>query len=115
MAIRGSRDLTQPMEALAKGNRVRREGAEAKREIRAGTLSVVDAFEDPRLARESVGRVLCAQRYWGKTRTMALLGRVRPDPFGLDDKRVEDLPPRTLRRILECLQDPELDFSLDAI
>ena len=69
--------LESSMRGLAAANAVRIAGAQAKREIAAGTLSIADALTDPRCAAVPIGRLLASQWRWGEDRTERALRVIR--------------------------------------
>jgi hypothetical protein len=89
----------QRMFALEIANAVRTNGAAVLREIRAGVLTVGEAFEDPRAQGLAVGRVLTAQKRWGPTKANKLLNSHRIWPT----RRVRDLTARQRRVLREAL------------
>jgi hypothetical protein len=92
--------MTQQLQALAIANRVRSDGVAVQREIAAGTLTVVDALEDPRASGLHVGRLLCAQRGYGPGKAHRLLGSLGIWPT----RRVRDLTERQRKLIAETLR-----------
>lgn len=85
--------VPQHMEALALANRIRFAQVNARREIKAGKLSLADALEHPDLQREKLWRVLEAQPRWGRARMARLLYRINMPSSALQ-RRIESLTPR---------------------
>lgn len=109
MGLATAEPLPQHLAALAKANLVRCTAALAKREIAAGRLSIEEAFDDPRLAPELIGRIIRAQTRWGVGRTQKAIRRAGLSP-GAERKRLGDLTERQKTRLLVCIADPDRDF-----
>lgn len=90
----------QYMNALESANRTRSQIAELKAELRAGTLTVVEALDDPRAAPMTIKALLSAQYKWGTTRVHRALRNLRWETAGpgqallWPDTRVRDLTER---------------------
>jgi hypothetical protein len=93
-------DQAQAFQALEVANRVRTDGAQALREIKAGALTVGEALDDPRAQGIQVGRLLTAQRAWGPTKANKLLNRHGIWPT----RRVRDLTKRQRRVLREATE-----------
>lgn len=63
----------QRLDALQHANAARSANKEIRQEIRAGTLTIDQALEDPRAQSMPIGRLLAAQRGWGTTKVNRLL------------------------------------------
>jgi hypothetical protein len=66
-------DQAQAFQALELANRNRVGAAVVRRELAAGAITVAAALKDPRSGCMPVGRLLCARRGWGPTKTNELL------------------------------------------
>lgn len=88
---------TQPLQALAIANQVRIEGADLRRELGAGKITLVEAIVDHRAARLTIERLLTGQRRWGPARARTMLSRL--GIFG--SIRVDQLTARQRDRLLE--------------
>ncbi|MGH2939471.1 MAG: hypothetical protein ACRDPE_15290 [Solirubrobacterales bacterium] len=106
----------QHMAALRRANEVRLALAEAKREILAGTLSIPDAFDDPRCQLGRVREVLGAQHRWGATRIRKAIERTNLASGGrLEEKRICELTKRQRARLLDVVADTKRDFRQEKI
>lgn len=98
----------QHMEALAKANRIRQGGAEHRRWIAEGRLSIVDVL-DPEtpipevLESIPIYRLLTAQRRWGRERACRLLRR---HMIG-ENRRVGALTKRERGLLVDDLREAE--------
>ena len=102
--------VEQRTAALESANRIRFGRAALKREIREGTLSVVDALDDERAGGMTVFQLLQAQKYWGSSgkqhtglRSQRLLSRVEVSPY----RKVGDLTLRQKALIMDVLEPVE--------
>lgn len=73
----------QCLSALERANEVRHARGQRKRQIRDGTLSLVDATRMDCMAGMTLEDLLMVQRRWGPDRTEAFLGLVRIEPHVL--------------------------------
>src|SRR3954453_6069931 len=80
----------QRREALEIANRCRLAGAQVRREIPAGTLSLADALDDPRAQQSPIGRLVLAQPRGGECKASRLFRRLEMWP----QRRVRDLTDR---------------------
>lgn len=85
--------MSQPMVALAEANRRRFGHAGVKAEVKAGTLTVADALDDPRAQTMPLMQLLCAQVRWGVHRSGRLMRAcgIAPLGRGRHDRRVDRL------------------------
>ncbi len=74
-------------DALERANQARIHGQQIRIEVATGLLTLTDALDDPRAQAVPIGRLLLAQRNWGKARTDALCKRLSLWPM----RRVRDL------------------------
>lgn len=89
--------VPQHMLAIRRAQASRLAGVAVKAELRAGTLTLADAIEDPRAGVLPVMDLLMALPQWGRWRASRLLaGLAVPD-----GARVRDLAPRQRRAIVE--------------
>jgi hypothetical protein len=89
-------ETAQRLQALQLANAVYRGHAALKRDVKTGTLSVVEALEDPRARGNlSIAKLLRAQVRWGPRRTQRFCNRV-----GIfEGRRVDALTERQRRLI----------------
>jgi hypothetical protein len=106
---------SQHMEALKRANEVRLGIAEAKREIHAKTLSIPDAFDDPRCQPARLRELLGAQERWGETRVRKAILRTNLSTSNLELRRISELTKRQKIRILEVVADTTRDFRNEKI
>lgn len=90
---------TQRVTALERANVVRFEGAQLKRDIRDGKLSIAMALRDARAQPLRIGAVLVQQPQWGEGRVRRYLGSLYISPH----RRVRDLTERQVRMLSEGL------------
>lgn len=64
---------SQPMRALAEGNRIRLHRAQIKRAINAGEMTVGEALTEPDCENMTIFELFRSQNRWGKTRTRRLM------------------------------------------
>lgn len=84
--------LEQQMVNLRKANASRLAGAAAKRKIKAGRLTVVQALDDPDAGVLTMLDLLMAQPRWGRHRALKLLSRgYRTTAYIPEGRRVRDL------------------------
>lgn len=80
--------------ALSTANEVRLGNSALRREVRAGSLSIDAALDDPRARALTIYELLLAQRWWGRTRVERVLRPRRDGLAGRDIwpfRRVGDL------------------------
>ena len=78
------KSLEQSMDALARANKIRCGRAQAKREIRAGELTVVAALDREDCRSATVWELVMAQAHWGRSKTIKLMrGQLRYDGYHL--------------------------------
>jgi hypothetical protein len=96
------------MLALDRANEVRLRQVDVKREIAAGTLSLVDALVDPRAKGMRIGDVLEAQRGYGPhkvRRALEVAARVVWGPMArpmMETRPVKSLNPIGRRAIIQA-------------
>lgn len=96
--------VPQHMQALARANEVRLARASLKREIAAGSRSVVEVIEDVPWETESMSLIelLTSQRSWGRTRARKfLVGLMLPE-----NKRLGSLTARQRVMLIQELESP---------
>lgn len=82
--------LDQRMTALGRANRVREDGAQAKREMRVGLLSFAEALGDPRCGAIPAWRLMVEIPGWGNVKANKVLSRNGINPL----RRVDSLTAR---------------------
>lgn len=91
----------QSLQALALANPIRIAGAQVRAEVTTGQLSIVEALYDSRAGCLPIGRLLCAQHYWGPAKANALLRVYHIWPT----RRVRDLTDRQKQILAERLEE----------
>ena len=92
--------MSQRMSALDRAREVTRGLSEAKRDLRAGALSISAAFEDDRAQAMTVEALLLTQRLWGQKRVTWLLEyELLISPW----RRVRELTDRQKTLLLDAL------------
>ena len=76
VVVSSSRTFERRLEALGKANKVRLGQAAVRREVAAGTLSLVEALDDARAQGMTVSALLHALPRWGDARTRKTLRRL---------------------------------------
>lgn len=99
MAATAEMATRQCLDALQKGNDTRIAGAAAKRDVKAGLLTVVAALDDERAQVLPIIDLLMAQNRWGRNRAL----RVLSPQMIAENRRVRDLTDRQRRVIVTAL------------
>lgn len=88
----------QHLSALARASEVYQGHCALKRDVRGGTLSVVDAIADPRSAGSlTIGKLIGAQNRWGPRRTTRFLNKL-----GIFEGRRVDALTERQKRLIEA-------------
>jgi hypothetical protein len=65
--------MSQQLEALRKGNEIRKRNADIKRQIRNGELTVAEALYEHEIGSMKVAQLIQAHKWFGEVKTRKLL------------------------------------------
>lgn len=107
MSQNGSKSKKQAMDALAKANKVRMDGAQLRRELRSGDLSLEAALRKRAAQPMKVGYVIESLPRWGPRRAHKLYRRLEFRLTASRDTRIRDLTKREKELIVQGVKDPD--------
>jgi hypothetical protein len=93
--------LTQRMEALAKGNRIRVANSRIKLAMKDGEVTLRQAMESESCQSAQIMHLVCAVPRMGKKKAAGMFARTQINPY----KRVDTLTPRQREVVLTWIEE----------
>lgn len=96
-------DEPQPMRALRYANEIRMAQVQLKRGLAADAITLQEALDRPEAQRMAIGRLLGAQRRWGRVRVHKTVSALFPEHATAENKTVESLTDRQREALLAAV------------